>query len=52
VLAAAEAAAADRCEPIFLLTDASDWPQHLYRMLGFDAIGAVYEFLKLPIRSG
>jgi GNAT superfamily N-acetyltransferase len=52
VLAAAEAAAAERCEPIFLLTDASDWPQHLYRKLGFDAIGAVYEFLKLPIRSG
>jgi GNAT superfamily N-acetyltransferase len=52
VLAAAEAAAAERCEPIFLLTDASDWPQHLYRKLGFDAIGAVYEFLKLPIRNG
>jgi GNAT superfamily N-acetyltransferase len=46
------AAAGERCEPIFLLTDASDWPQHLYRKLGFDAIGAVYEFLKLPIRSG
>ena len=52
VLAAAEAAAAEWCEPIFMLTDASDWPQHLYRKLGFDAIGAVYEFLKLPIRSG
>jgi GNAT superfamily N-acetyltransferase len=51
VLAAADAAAADGCEPVFLLTDASDWPQHLYRKLGFDAIGAVYEFLKLPIKT-
>jgi GNAT superfamily N-acetyltransferase len=51
VLAAADAAAADGCDPVFLLTDASDWPQHLYRKLGFDAVGAVYEFLKLPIES-
>ena len=51
VLAAADAAAADGCEPVFLLTDASDWPQHLYRKLGFDAIGAVYEFLKLPVEG-
>jgi GNAT superfamily N-acetyltransferase len=52
VLAAADAAASERSEPIFLLTDASDWPQHLYRKLGFDAIGAVYEFLKPPVRGG
>jgi GNAT superfamily N-acetyltransferase len=51
VLAAADAAAAAGCEPVFLLTDASDWPQQLYRKLGFDAIGAVYEFLRLPIES-
>jgi GNAT superfamily N-acetyltransferase len=51
VLAAADAAAAEGCDPVFLLTDASDWPQHLYRKLGFDAIGAVYEFLKLPIEG-
>jgi GNAT superfamily N-acetyltransferase len=51
VLAAADAAAAEGLEPIFLLTDASDWPQTLYRRLGFDEIGAVYEFLKLPIQS-
>jgi GNAT superfamily N-acetyltransferase len=51
VLAAADAAAADGFEPVFLLTDASDWPQHFYRRLGFDAIGAVYEFLKLPVES-
>jgi GNAT superfamily N-acetyltransferase len=49
VLAAADAAAADGCDPIFLLTDAADWPQRLYERLGFDAIGSVYEFLKLSI---
>ena len=39
-----------RLDPVFLLTDAADWPQHLYRRLGFEAIGAEYEFLKLPLR--
>ena len=52
VLAAVDAALAERCDPIFLLTDASDWPQELYRRLGFDEIGGVYEFLKLPVQSG
>jgi GNAT superfamily N-acetyltransferase len=51
VLAAADAAAAEGCEPVFLLTDASDWPKQLYARLGFDAIGGVYEFLKLPVRT-
>ena len=41
VLAAADAAAADGHDPVFLLTDGGDWPQHLYRRLGFDEIGAV-----------
>ncbi len=36
-------------DPVFLLTDAADWPQQLYRRLGFDEIGRVYEFLKLPL---
>lgn len=49
VAAAADAAAADGCETVFLLTDAADWPQELYRRLGFDEIGSVYEFLKLPV---
>ena len=49
VLAAADTAAAEGCDPIFLLTDASDWPQQLYSRLGFDPIGAVYEFLKLSV---
>jgi spore maturation protein CgeE len=49
VLAASAHAAAAGRRPIFLLTDANDWPQQLYRRLGFDAIGSVYEFLKLPL---
>jgi len=51
VAAAADAAAADGCGDVFMVTDASDWPQELYRSLGFDAIGATYEFLKVPITS-
>jgi len=51
VAAAADAAAADGCESVFMVTDAADWPQELYRRLGFDEIGATYEFLKLPISS-
>lgn len=49
VLAAADAAAADGWDPVFLLTDASDWPRHWYRTLGFSVIGSVYEFLRLPL---
>ena len=51
VAAAADAAAADGCSDVFMVTDASDWPQELYRSLGFDEIGATYEFLKVPISS-
>ena len=51
VAAAADAAGADGCECVFMVTDAADWPQELYRRLGFDEIGATYEFLKLPISS-
>jgi ribosomal protein S18 acetylase RimI-like enzyme len=51
VAAAADAAAADGCSEVFMVTDASDWPQELYRSLGFDEIGATYEFLKVPITS-
>ena len=49
VLAAAEAAAAEGCDPVFLMTDANDWPKRWYRSLGFREIGSVYEFLKLPV---
>jgi ribosomal protein S18 acetylase RimI-like enzyme len=51
VAAAADAAAADGCEQVFMVTDAADWPQQLYRRLGFDEIGCTYEFLKLPVSS-
>jgi ribosomal protein S18 acetylase RimI-like enzyme len=51
VTAAAETAAGEGCDPVFLLTDAGDWPQAWYRRLGFSPIGSVYEFLKLPLGS-
>jgi GNAT superfamily N-acetyltransferase len=47
--AAADTAAAEGCDPVFLLTDAADWPQQLYRKLGFSPIGSIYEFLKLAL---
>jgi GNAT superfamily N-acetyltransferase len=49
VTAAADTAAGEGCDPVFLLTDAGDWPQAWYRRLGFTQIGSVYEFLKLPM---
>jgi GNAT superfamily N-acetyltransferase len=52
VLAAVDGAAAEGCDPIFLLTDAADWPQHMYERLGFSPIGQLYEFLKLPLGGG
>jgi GNAT superfamily N-acetyltransferase len=51
VLAAADVAAEEGCDPVFLLTDAADWPQGWYRRLGFSPIGWMYEFLKLPLGS-
>jgi ribosomal protein S18 acetylase RimI-like enzyme len=51
VSAAADAALDAGCEAVFMVTDAADWPQELYRRLGFDEIGATYEFLKLPVSS-
>jgi GNAT superfamily N-acetyltransferase len=51
VAAAADAATANGCERVFMVTDAADWPKELYRRLGFDEIGATYEFLKLPVSS-
>ena len=49
MLAAVDTARAEGCDPIFLLTDAADWPQQLYARLGFSPIGQLYEFLKLPL---
>jgi ribosomal protein S18 acetylase RimI-like enzyme len=51
VAAAADTATAEGCEEVLIVTDAADWPQKLYRSLGFDEIGATYEFLKVPITS-
>jgi spore maturation protein CgeE len=51
VAAAADRAAAEGCEHVFMVTDAADWPQELYRSLGFDEIGSTYEFLKVPIST-
>ena len=33
---------------VFLVTDADDWPQHLYRRLGFEAIGSYWKFTGPP----
>ena len=49
VLAAVAAAQASDHDLVFLVTNAADWPQDLYRRLGFEAVGDVYEFLKLPL---
>jgi ribosomal protein S18 acetylase RimI-like enzyme len=42
--AAAEARRAD-ADLVFLVADDEDWPKELYRKLGFDELGLVYEFL-------
>jgi ribosomal protein S18 acetylase RimI-like enzyme len=49
VAAAADTAVAEGAEEVLIVTDAADWPQRLYKSLGFDEIGATYEFLKVPI---
>jgi GNAT superfamily N-acetyltransferase len=51
ILAAVDAATAAGLDPVFLLADAEEWPQHLYRRLGFEAVDMQWEFLKLPLRS-
>ncbi len=51
VLAAVGAARAESLDPVFLLTDAGDWPQYLYRRLGFDHFDRRWEFMKLPIST-
>lgn len=51
VLAAADAAAAAGHDLTFLLTDAADGPKELYRRLGFEPVGVIYEFLKLTLSS-
>jgi ribosomal protein S18 acetylase RimI-like enzyme len=32
----------------FLLADASDWPKELYRKLGFEEVGSIWDFILEP----
>ncbi|HEX2293992.1 MAG TPA: GNAT family N-acetyltransferase [Actinomycetota bacterium] len=48
VLTAVGAARDAGCDFVFLVADEDDWPRELYRKLGFDPLGIVYDFLKLP----
>lgn len=48
VLTAAGAARAAGCDLVFLVADEDDWPKELYRKLGFDPVGTLHDFLKLP----
>jgi ribosomal protein S18 acetylase RimI-like enzyme len=45
VLHAAEEARRAGAQLIFLVADDEDWPKELYRKLGFDELGRIYEFL-------
>ena len=45
VLYAAEAARRAGADFVFLVADAQDWPQHLYRRLGFEPIGHYMKFI-------
>jgi ribosomal protein S18 acetylase RimI-like enzyme len=44
VLAAIEASRRDGAELVFLVADANDWPQELYRRLGFETVGNYTKF--------
>ena len=46
ISAAANYARKQGCDFIFLLTESDDWPQHLYRRLGFRDIGQTYCFVR------
>lgn len=48
VLTAVGAARAAGCDFVFLVADEDDWPKALYVKLGFDPLGILYDFLKLP----
>jgi GNAT superfamily N-acetyltransferase len=48
VLTAAAAARGLGCDFVFLVADEDDWPKALYAKLGFDPLGTVYDFLRLP----
>jgi ribosomal protein S18 acetylase RimI-like enzyme len=46
VLRAAQEARTAGADLVFLVADDEDWPKELYRKLGFDELGRVYEFLR------
>jgi ribosomal protein S18 acetylase RimI-like enzyme len=46
VCRAVEEAEREGCDFVFLVTDAEDWPQHLYRRLGFDELGRYVKFFR------
>ena len=48
VLTAVAAARAAGCDFVFLVADEDDWPKALYSKLGFDPLGVVHDFLRLP----
>jgi ribosomal protein S18 acetylase RimI-like enzyme len=46
VLSAAERALHADADLVFLVADAEDWPQQLYRRLGFDSVGRYVKFIR------
>jgi ribosomal protein S18 acetylase RimI-like enzyme len=44
VVSLATARGRDQAELVFLCADAHDWPQHLYRRLGYEPIGLLHRF--------
>jgi len=52
VLDAVELARGSGCSVAFLIADADDWPQELYRRLGFEPVGGGYTLQRLPAGAG
>jgi GNAT superfamily N-acetyltransferase len=52
VAAATRAALADGAELLFIVADEDDWPQHLYRRLGYGPIGRLGVYLRLVAPRG
>jgi ribosomal protein S18 acetylase RimI-like enzyme len=48
VVSRALAASHKRHDFTFLVADASDWPKELYRKLGFESVGSIWDFVLLP----
>lgn len=51
VQTAVDVARSEKHDLIFLVADEEDWPKDFYARLGFDPIGAIYEFTLLPDRT-